>query len=39
MIVEGEQVIKLYRDQLSDLQKEILELLGMTEKDYWLNVE
>ncbi len=39
MIVEGEQVIKVYRDQLTDLQKEILGLLGMTEKDYWLKVE
>ena len=38
-IVESEQVIKVYRDQLTDLQKEILGLLGMTEKDYWLKVE
>lgn len=38
-IVEGEQVIKVYRDQITDLQKEILELLGMTEKDYWLKIE
>jgi hypothetical protein len=32
-------VTKLYRDELSDLQKEILGLLGMTEKDYWLKVD
>ena len=38
-IVEGEQVIKVYRDQITELHKEILELLGMTEKDYWLKVE
>ncbi len=38
-IVEDGQVIKVYRDQLTDLQKEILELLGMKEKDYWLKVE
>jgi len=38
-IVKGGQVIKVYRDELTDLQKEILRLLGMTEKDYWLKVE
>jgi transposase len=38
-IVEGTQVIKVYRDEISDLQKEILALLGMTEKDYWQKVD
>ncbi len=38
-IVEGDRVIKTYRDELTDLQKEILELLGMTEEDYWEKVD
>jgi len=38
-IVEGDRVIKTYRDELTDLQKEILGLLGMTEDDYWKKVE
>jgi len=38
-IVEGDQVIKVYRDEITDLQKEILGLLGMTEEDYWENVD
>ncbi len=37
-IVEGDRVIKTYRDELTDLHKEILGLLGMTEEDYWENV-
>jgi len=38
-IVEGDRVIKTYRDELTDLQKEILELLGMTEQGYWEKVD
>jgi len=38
-IVERDRVIKTYRDELTDLQKEILGLLGMTEDDYWKKVE
>ncbi len=38
-IVEGVRVIKTDRDELTDLQKEILELLGMTEEDYWEKVD
>ncbi len=38
-IVEDSQVIKRYRDELSDLHKEILTLLGMTEQDYWPKVD
>jgi len=38
-IVEAGQVIKVYRDEITNLQKEILGLLGMTEKDYWLNLD
>ena len=38
-IVEDGQVTKCYRDELTDLQKEILGLLGMTEQDYWLKVD
>ena len=38
-VVEGNRVIKTYRDELTDLQKEILGLLGMTEDDYWKKVE
>ena len=38
-IVKGGQVIKVYRDEITDLQREIIRLLGMTEKDYWPKVE
>lgn len=34
-ITEGNQVIKRYRDELTELQQNILVLLGMTEDDYW----
>lgn len=34
-IVEGNQVIKVYRDDLTNLHKEILALPGMSEQDYW----
>jgi len=34
-ITEEGQVIKEYTDELTDLQKSILSLLGMTEKSYW----
>ncbi len=37
-VVEGNQVIKVYRDEITDLHKEILALLGMTEKCYWQKV-
>jgi len=37
-IVEDNQVIKVYRDEITDLHKEILGLLGMTEKNYWQKV-
>ncbi len=38
-IVEGDRVIKVYRDEMTDLQKEILGLLSMAEEDYWENVD
>ena len=38
-IVEGGHVIKVYRDEINDLHKEMLGLLSMTEKDYWLKVD
>ena len=38
-IVEGDQVVKVYRDELTDLHKEILGLLDMTEYDYWQKVD
>ena len=28
--------IKIYKDELSELQKEIINILGMSEKEYWL---
>ncbi len=37
-IVESDRVSKVYRDQITDLHKEILGLLGMTETDYWKEV-
>ncbi len=37
-IVEGGQVSKVYRDEITDLHKEILSLLDMTEKNYWQKV-
>ncbi len=37
--IEDNQVIRVYRDELTDLQKEILSLLGMTEEDYWSKVD
>jgi transposase len=37
-LIEGHQVIKVYRDEITDLHREILALLGMTEKEYWQKV-
>ena len=34
-IMRGDEVEEEYRDDLSAVQKEVLELLGMTEGDYW----
>ncbi len=34
-IMRGGEVEEEYRDELSAVQKEVLELLGMTEQDYW----
>lgn len=34
-IMRGNEVEEEYRDDLSAVQKEVLELLGMTEEDYW----
>lgn len=34
----SERVVEEYRDELTDLQKQILALLGMTEQDYWRGV-
>ena len=34
-IMRGDEVEEEYRDDLSAVQKEVLELLGMTEQDYW----
>lgn len=28
--------LKIYQDELSELQKEIINILGMSEKEYWL---
>jgi transposase len=33
-----DRVVEEYRDELTELQKEILTLLGMTEQDYWYGV-
>ena len=37
-IKTNDRVVEEYRDELTDLQKEILTLLGMTEQDYWYGV-
>jgi len=37
-IKNNDRVVEEYRDELTDLQKEILTLLGMTEQDYWHGV-
>ena len=34
-VMGGDEVEMEYRDDLSAVQKEVLELLGMTEQDYW----
>ncbi len=34
----NDRVVEEYRDELTELQKEILTLLGMTEQDYWYGV-
>ncbi len=34
-VMRGDEVETEYRDDLSAVQKEVLELLGMTEQDYW----
>ena len=34
-VMRGDEIEKEYRDELSSVQKEVLELLGMTEEDYW----
>ena len=38
-IMRGDEVEEEYRDDLSAVQKEVLELLGMTEQDYWGSLE
>lgn len=38
-VVEDNQVIKVYRDEITELHKDILALLSMTEKDYWHQVD
>lgn len=38
-ITEGNQVIKRYRDELTELQQNILVLLSMTEDDYWHKID
>jgi transposase len=37
-ILEEGKVTKIYRDEITDLHKEILSLLGMTVDDYWQKV-
>ena len=34
-IMGGDELLKEYRDELSEIQKKVLCLLGMTEEDYW----
>ncbi len=34
-IMRGDELEMEYRDELSAVQKEVLDLLGMTEQDYW----
>ncbi len=37
-IKTNDRIVEEYRDELTDLQKEILALLGMSEQDYWHGV-
>ena len=34
-VMRGDELEREYRDELSPVQREVLDLLGMTEKDYW----
>ena len=34
-VMRGNELEREYRDELSPVQREILDLLGMTEEDYW----
>ena len=34
-IMRGNELEREYRDELTPVQREVLDLLGMTEKDYW----
>jgi transposase len=37
-LVQGETLVKEYRDELTPVQQSVLGLLGMTEEDYWKNL-
>ncbi len=34
-VIENDRVAQVFHDELTELHKEILSLLGMTEQDYW----
>ena len=36
-LVEGNRTIKMFKDDLSAVQTQVLGLMGMTEESYWRN--
>jgi len=36
-LVEGNRTVKMFKDDLSAVQTQVLGLLGMTEESYWRN--
>ena len=38
-VMRGDEIENEYRDELSPVQREVLDLLGMTEEDYWSGLE
>jgi len=37
-LIQGQAIIKEYRDELTSVQQSVLALLGMTEENYWSNL-
>ena len=37
-VMRGDELEREYRDELTPVHREVLDLLGMTEQDYWGSV-